>query len=79
MPQEAKSKVKHNFDTAMHSLKLWSGGQGNGVVMRAYNMQEARSSRPSEVRMNEVRQSEVGLSTTTSMPRQDSNLLRRSQ
>ena len=60
----------------MKGLKRFGCARDDDVVTRAYDMPEARSTRPSEARTSQARPDMTG---TASIPRHDSTLLGRPQ
>ena len=58
----------------MKGLKRFGCARDDDVVTRAYDMPEARSTRPSEARTSQAHPDMTG---TTSIPRHDSTLLGR--
>ena len=74
--QEGKGLLRRIYGNAMKCLKCFGCACDDDVVTRAYDMPEARSTRPSEARTSQARPDMMG---TASIPRHDSTLLGRQQ
>ena len=74
--REGKGLLRRIYDNAMKGLKRFGCARHDDVLTRAYDMPEARSTRPSVARSSQPRADMTG---TDSIPRHDATLLGRSQ